>query len=46
MTSVTVNPDLQKERSTCTFNIEELTNLFDTGAEYTAKRRALGMYIK
>ncbi|XP_047520371.1 probable peroxisomal acyl-coenzyme A oxidase 1 [Pieris napi] len=41
MTSLKINPDLQKERSTCTFNIEELTNLLDTGAEHTAKRRAL-----
>ncbi|CAH3966597.1 probable peroxisomal acyl-coenzyme A oxidase 1 [Pieris brassicae] len=41
MTSIEVNPDLQKERSTCTFNIEELTNLLDTGVEHTAKRRAL-----
>ncbi|CAK1544438.1 unnamed protein product [Leptosia nina] len=41
MTLKKVNPDLEKERSTCTFNIEELTNLLDTGAHCTAERRAV-----
>ncbi|XP_045495057.1 probable peroxisomal acyl-coenzyme A oxidase 1 [Colias croceus] len=40
MTLKKVNPDLQKERATCTFNVEELTNILDTGAEITAIRRA------
>ncbi|XP_038208249.1 probable peroxisomal acyl-coenzyme A oxidase 1 [Zerene cesonia] len=41
MTLKKVNPDLQKERATCTFNVEELTNILDTGVEYTTERRAL-----
>jgi hypothetical protein len=41
----TVNDDLRKERTTCTFNTEELTNFIDGGAEYTDKRRQIGIYI-
>jgi len=40
----TVNDDLRKERTTCTFNKEELTNFIDGGAENTDKRRKLGIY--
>lgn len=36
-----VNPDLQKERDTCTFNIEELTYLLDGGQEKTKRRKEL-----
>lgn len=42
MIKKTVNKDLQKERKTFTFNLEELTNLLDDGAEKTEKRRKLG----
>ncbi|VVC95919.1 unnamed protein product [Leptidea sinapis] len=41
MTLVKINPDLQKERDSCTFNTEELTNFFDAGDKYTRKRREL-----
>ena len=37
-----VNSDLQKERNTCTFKIEELTHLLDDGATFTERRRDLG----
>ncbi|KAL4226800.1 Peroxisomal acyl-coenzyme A oxidase 1 [Mactra antiquata] len=36
-----VNPDIQKERNTCTFNTEELTNLLDGGPEKTKRRKEL-----
>ncbi|XP_060576845.1 peroxisomal acyl-coenzyme A oxidase 1-like [Ruditapes philippinarum] len=36
-----VNPDLQKERDTCTFNIQELTFLLDGGQEKTKRRKEL-----
>jgi len=39
-----VNKDLEKERMTCTFKLEELTNFLDNGAENTDKRRKLGIY--
>lgn len=39
----TVNEDLRKERSTCTFDLEELTNFLDDGAENTEKRRNFGI---
>ncbi len=34
-----VNPDLLKERQTATFNPETLTNILDSGAENTRRRR-------
>jgi len=40
----TVNDDLRKERTTCTFNTEELTNFIDGGAKNTDKRRKIGIY--
>ncbi|WAR25224.1 ACOX1-like protein [Mya arenaria] len=36
-----VNPDLQKERETCTFKIEELIHVLDGGKENTIKRKNL-----
>ncbi|XP_053377016.1 peroxisomal acyl-coenzyme A oxidase 1-like [Mercenaria mercenaria] len=36
-----VNPDLQKERDTCTFNIQELTFMLDGGPEKTKRRKEL-----
>lgn len=42
MAKRTVNEDLRKERTTCTFNLEELTNYLDEGVENTEKRRKLG----
>ncbi|KAK6176957.1 hypothetical protein SNE40_015158 [Patella caerulea] len=36
-----VNPDLQKERDTGTFNIIELTNIIDGGPERTKRRHEL-----
>ncbi|XP_026805001.1 probable peroxisomal acyl-coenzyme A oxidase 1 [Rhopalosiphum maidis] len=41
----TVNDDLRKERMTCTFNTEELTNFIDGGAEYTEKRRKIADFF-
>lgn len=38
-----VNPDIQKERNTCTFNIQELTYLLDGGQEKTKRRKELGI---
>lgn len=45
MAKQTLNEDLQKERTTCTFNLEELTNFLDGDKENTAKRRKLGKYL-
>lgn len=42
MAKQTINEDLLKERSTCTFNLEELTNFIDGGVKKTEKRRKLG----
>ena len=36
------NADLKKERKTCSFDIEEMTNILDGGADKTAERRELG----
>lgn len=44
MVEKTINEDLQKERKTYTFNLEELTNFLDGGVEQTKKRRKLGKY--
>ncbi|KAL4713938.1 hypothetical protein ACJJTC_015592 [Scirpophaga incertulas] len=35
----TINPDLQKERNQCTFNVTELTHLIDGGAQNTEERK-------
>ncbi|KAJ8736603.1 hypothetical protein PYW08_007259 [Mythimna loreyi] len=37
--STNVNPDLQREREKCSFNITELTNLLDGGPQMTEERR-------
>ncbi|XP_045540612.1 probable peroxisomal acyl-coenzyme A oxidase 1 [Papilio machaon] len=37
--SVKVNPDLQKERDNCTFNVIELTNVIDGGPQKTEERK-------
>jgi len=37
-----VNEDLMKERKTCTFDLEELTNFLDEGVENTEERRKFG----
>lgn len=37
------NPDLRKERQSCPFDKEEITNWFDGGAEKTKNRRELGI---
>ena len=39
-----VNPDLQKERDTCSFDIQELTHILDGGVEKTKRRRELGAF--
>lgn len=36
------NADLKKERQTCSFDKEEMTNILDGGADKTAERRELG----
>ncbi|KAE9532033.1 hypothetical protein AGLY_010235 [Aphis glycines] len=41
----TVNDDLRKERTTCTFNTEELTNFIDGGAKNTDKRRTIAKFF-
>ena len=45
MPSVTAyeNADLKRERQSCSFNKEEITNLLDGGADKTIERRELGM---
>lgn len=40
--TVKVNPDLQRERDKCTFNITELTNLNDGGKDKTLERHRRG----
>lgn len=42
MVRQTKNEDLLKERTACTFKLEELTNFLDDGVENTEKRRKLG----
>ncbi|XP_045771505.1 probable peroxisomal acyl-coenzyme A oxidase 1 [Maniola jurtina] len=41
MANKKVNEDLLKERAKCNFNVEELTNLLDDGADCTKWRRTL-----
>ncbi|XP_026319430.1 probable peroxisomal acyl-coenzyme A oxidase 1 [Hyposmocoma kahamanoa] len=38
--STKVNPDLQRERDKCTFNVTELINLIDGGEDKTAERKS------
>lgn len=45
MVQLTINDDLRKERTMCTFNLEELTNLLDDGVEKTKQRREIGTYM-
>lgn len=42
MSTTKINPDLVKERKTCTFDVQELTHLLDGGAEKTAERKSRG----
>jgi hypothetical protein len=44
MASVKINEDLEKERKKCEFNIKELTNYLDGGADETKRRRTVGRY--
>ena len=37
-----MNPDLQKERKTCTFGIEDMTYILDGGDYITKRRREIG----
>ena len=39
------NFDLKRERSQCSFDKEEITNLIDGGKEKTKERRDLGMIL-
>ncbi|XP_045495045.1 probable peroxisomal acyl-coenzyme A oxidase 1 [Colias croceus] len=39
MSKITINEDLARERSTCDFDIEELTNILDGGKDRTMLRR-------
>jgi acyl-CoA oxidase len=41
-----VHPDLQKERSQATFDVERLTHMLDGGADRTERRRALQAIIE
>ncbi|KAK3795349.1 hypothetical protein RRG08_019623 [Elysia crispata] len=43
--SLPVNPDLQKERATASFNVLELTHILDGGAEITKRRKELEALI-
>ena len=40
-----VNPDLQKERDTATFNTKELTHILDGGEAKTKRRKELGYFL-
>ena len=40
MMASNINPDLQKERDTASFNVEEMTNLLEDGAQ--VGRREMG----
>lgn len=37
-----MNEDLKGERKKCSFNVEELTNFLDGGANFTESRRNMG----
>lgn len=43
--SVAVNPDLQKERDTGTFDVRELSQLLHGGPEKLMRKRELGMKV-
>lgn len=38
------NPDIDRERKKCTFNVQELTTFLDRGENKTQERKALGNY--
>lgn len=40
-----INEDLLKERKKCSFNVQELTNYLDGGADATENRRQLGKLV-
>ena len=37
-----INPDLLKERASASFDVKELTHIFDGGPEVTRRRKELG----
>ena len=41
-----VNPDLQKERNTATFDPDQLTFVLDGGEKFTKRRRYIGKYAR
>ena len=43
--SVKVNPDLERERASATFNVEEMAILIHQGAEMLKRKRKAGMYL-
>ena len=43
---ITLNPDLKKERSKTTFNVEKITNMLDGGKDRTDRRRYLEAVIE
>lgn len=43
--SAKVNDDLLSERRKCEFNVEELTNYLDGGAQATQNRRKMGKFV-
>lgn len=45
MGSITINKDLLRERQSCTFNVLELTHLWDGGPEKTKERKELGKSV-
>lgn len=45
MVKLTINEDLRKERTMCSFDLEELTNVLDDGVEKTELRRKMGRYL-
>ena len=40
-----INPDLEKERKDCPFDLEEVTNLLDGGKEETETRRNFETFL-
>lgn len=45
-TTKNVNPDLKRERSNATFDVERITNLLDGGRDRTERRRFLEQVIE
>jgi len=39
---VTINPDLARERRAATFNVLEMTHVWDDGASNTERRQRIG----